>query len=327
MRTFLLFVDGLGLAPEAEPAHNPLLQARMPHLHRLTGGLPLVQTSLPFSGPASIVAADACLGLPGLPQSATGQTTILTGLNASAHIGRHLHGYPSPRLRALLEAHSLLRRAAEGGWRATFLNAYTPPFFDWLAAGLPDEMPGVGPLPTSAQKRQRARPSASTIANLAAGLPFRGFAELLAGRAVFHDITCFTLAERGFPDVPLITPEQAGRHAAAVMSEHDLVFYEHFLTDIAGHSQEMARAVAVLERLDGFLGGLLAHLEPDVLLVMISDHGNIEDLSVKTHTRNPVPALCFCPGSPALARAAAGRVQSLLDITPLLLATLANEVA
>jgi 2,3-bisphosphoglycerate-independent phosphoglycerate mutase len=324
MRCFLLFVDGLGLAPAPDPDHNPLLRARLPNFHHLTGGRPLVQTSLPFPGPALVVPTDAALGVPGLPQSATGQTAILTGVNAPAHIGRHLNGYPSPRLRALLAEHSLLKQATGRGFRATFLNAYAPIFFDWIEAGMPDQMPGLGPLVT--QKRQRWRPSASTLANMAAGLPFRGFPELLAGQAVYHDITRFTVRERGYDQVPEISPAEAGRHAAAAMAEHDLVFFEPFLTDVAGHSQEMEWAVGVLELLDGFLGGLLAHLEPDVLLLIVSDHGNIEDLSVKTHTDNPVPTILYCPGDPAAAGRAAARISSLLDITPTLLAALAGEL-
>lgn len=316
MRCFFFFIDGLGLAPVADSDHNPLLRADLPNFLRLSGGQPLVQTSLPFTSPAFIIPTDANLGVPGLPQSASGQTTMLTGVNGPAAIGRHLNGYPSPRLRAIIAEHSLLKRAHAQGYRTTFLNAYTPGFQEWLAAGMPSEMPGLEPTP---QKRQRLRPSASTVATLAAAIPFRGLPELLAGQAVFHDITRATLRERGF-DAPLITPSEAGRHAAAVMAEHDLVFYEHFLTDIAGHSQEMDRAVQVLEMLDEFLGALLACLPSDVLLLITSDHGNIEDLSVKTHTRNPVPTILYGPG----ARAAAGRVQSLLDITPVILAALAD---
>jgi phosphopentomutase len=50
--------------------------------------------------------------------------------------------------------------------------------------------------------------------------------------------------------------------------------------------------VEVLERFDALLGGLLEDIDlSESLLVLTSDHGNIEDLSTKTHTRNPVPCL------------------------------------
>jgi len=57
------------------------------------------------------------------------------------------------------------------------------------------------------------------------------------------------------------------------------------------------------------------------LVMLISDHGNVEDLSVRTHTQNPVPALLIGRGR---AQAAAG-LASLVDVTPVILALLAGE--
>jgi hypothetical protein len=39
---------------------------------------------------------DASLCVPGLPQSATGQAALLTGLNAPELMGRHIEGFPPP---------------------------------------------------------------------------------------------------------------------------------------------------------------------------------------------------------------------------------------
>jgi len=46
------------------------------------------------------------------------------------------------------------------------------------------------------------------------------------------------------------------------------------------------------------------------LVILTSDHGNLEDLSVKTHTRNPVPTLLWGLG----AADAASRIRNLCDI-------------
>src|SRR5262245_59595030 len=108
---------------------------------------------------------DATLGVAGLPQSATGQTTILTGVNASELIGRHLHGYPSPRLKAALAEHSIYKRLMASGRSVTFANAYRPAFFT-------------------------TRPrfvSSTTVAAESAGLRLRTFEDLRAGRAIYHD--------------------------------------------------------------------------------------------------------------------------------------------
>ena len=92
--------------------------------------------------------------------------------------------------------------------------------------------------------------------------------------------------------------------------------YEHFLTDLAGHARDMARAALVLENLEAFLDGLLSHLDlVSHLVVLASDHGNIEDLSTKQHTLNCVPTLLW--GERA-AGVAAG-IRNLADISPAIL--------
>jgi len=306
LRLFLLFIDGLGLgAPD--PAVNPLVTARMPAFRSLLGGRPLTRDAVPYTGPdVAAVITDPRLGVPGLPQSATGQTTIFTGINAAAAIGRHLNGYPTPSLKKILAEHSIFRRVVEAGRKATFLNAFNPDFFKWVAAGQPET------------RDRRRRPSASTVAALAAGMQvFRNFDQLRAGEAVGFDIDHAVLRSMGH-DLPLVDPAEAGRRAARVAARHHFTLYEHFLTDKAGHSQSREEAEAVLERLDAFLGGVLEALPLDMLLVITSDHGNIEDLSVKTHTLNDVATIVKGPGAAAVA----GRIQSLTDVAPAILAAI-----
>jgi 2,3-bisphosphoglycerate-independent phosphoglycerate mutase len=303
LRVFLCFIDGVGLGP-AEPAVNPLAVARMPALRSLLGGRPLVREAVPFSAPGlQVVATDPRLGVPGLPQSATGQTAIFTGQNAAQAIGRHLNAYPTPNLKAILAEHSIFKRVAEAGRRGTFLNAFGPAFFDWVAAGQP------------LHADRRYRPSASTVAGLAAGVePFRTLDQLRAGDAVGFDIDHHAMRDRGYAVEP-VDPAEAGRRAARIAGEYDFTLYEHFLTDKAGHARDFAEAVRVLERLDAFLGGVLEALPADVLLVITSDHGNIEDLSVKTHTLNDVPTILKGPGTEVIAP----RIRSLTDIAPAIL--------
>jgi bisphosphoglycerate-independent phosphoglycerate mutase (AlkP superfamily) len=51
------------------------------------------------------------------------------------------------------------------------------------------------------------------------------------------------------------------------------------------------------------------------LVVLASDHGNLEDLSTNRHTRNPVPALFWGAG----AEEAAAGVSTIADIAPAIL--------
>ena len=91
----LIFVDGIGIGTRGE--HNPLEGLDSEFFSIFHGE----ESRIPFDG--VMAETDARLGVEGLPQSATGQTAILTGVNAAQLIGRHLHGYPSPRLKQALD--------------------------------------------------------------------------------------------------------------------------------------------------------------------------------------------------------------------------------
>jgi hypothetical protein len=293
-----VFVDGVG-AGRADPAVNPL--AHRPFLlSRFEDGS---GAPLPAGGRSAL--ADAGLGVPGRPQSATGQATILTGRNAAALLGKHLLGFPNPRLRALLEEHAIYRRLAEGGRRAVFANAYPVAYL--RALGYPAEGEPEFAVP------RRVRASASTVAFAAGGGTFRTFDDARAGRGLTHDLTARRAAELGL-DLPRRTPEEAAAIFQALAAGSDLAAFEFFETDEAGHARSLPRALDALDRLDRFLRVLVAGLGPEDSLVVTSDHGNLEDLSTRNHTMARVPVLGF-------GRAAA-RVEAVRDLTglaPLLL--------
>lgn len=285
MGVLLFFVDGVGLG-EPDPERNPLLSARLTRL-RLAQGLPAPDPA------AILVPTDACLGVPGLPQSATGQTAILAGVNAPALVGQHVSGHCTPSLAALLDGQSLFSRVQAFGGTATFANAYTPRYLENPPRFL----------------------SVTTVATAKAGLRFRTLDDLARGDAVFHDFTNRLLPARGYY-LPPITPAEAGARLAAIVGSHTFTMYEHFLTDLAGHAQDMANAAEVLQNLEGLLESLLTHLDLSRhLVILTSDHGNLEDLSVKTHTRNAVPTLLWGSGA---ADVAAG-IRDLTDIAPAIL--------
>ena len=288
MRALLIFVDGLGLGEE-DPGTNPVARARLRRLRLFQGR--------PSPDPAAIlVPTDACLGVPGLPQSATGQTSILAGVNAAAAVGRHINGYCTKSLAALLDGQSVFSRVRTAGGEATFANAYTPVFFERLPRFL----------------------SVSTVATLRAGLRLRTLEDLMRGEAVYHDYTNRLLPERGCT-APEVSPGEAGQRLARLAARHAFTMYEHFLTDKAGHAQDMARGVEILENLEAFLDGVLAETElASTLVVLTSDHGNLEDLRTDRHTRNAVPTLLWGRGAPE----AAAEIRDLADIAPAILRSL-----
>jgi bisphosphoglycerate-independent phosphoglycerate mutase (AlkP superfamily) len=71
----------------------------------------------------------------------------------------------------------------------------------------------------------------------------------------------------------------------------------------------------LLQTLDAVLGGLLAAWDDAAgLILLTSDHGNLEDLSVRGHTENPVPALVI--GAPEIRRRFMAGLKDLTDVAP-----------
>lgn len=244
-------------------------------------------------------AADACLGIPGLPQSGTGQTTLLTGVNGAALLGRHFGPWVPTGLRELLAAENLLSRGRAAGHRVAFANAYPSAY---LAAA------GDGAL---------RRPAAPPLAAWAAGALVRDERALREGSAVASEIDHTAWRARLDPELPAIEAADAGRNLARIAAEAHLTLFAHYATDTAGHRGDHAGAVAALERVDRFLSGLLIELPADCLLVIASDHGNIEEVGAG-HTTNPVPVITRGPGAGELVR----EIRSIADLVPKLLALL-----
>jgi hypothetical protein len=277
---------------------NPFSQVPMPHIWKLLGGPLVLNGAGEESASAQVTfrAVDACMGVDGLPQSATGQAALFTGVNAPALVGRHISAFPTAPLRELIAEKSLLKQVADQGGRVLFANAHSELFWEMI--------------------RQKRRPmGVSTLTALAAGAPIPTMDDLRAGRAVLWDIT--HEVARGYLgyELALVAAEEAGARLARLAAEYDLVLFESFLPDLAGHRR--GDPEWVLRRLDPFLGSVLTRRSADTTVVVCSDHGNIEDTSTKAHTRNPVPLLVVGPAAHCFREA-----KAITDVAPAILAAL-----
>ena len=285
MSVLFVFVDGLGIAPPGPD--NPLSRIREPPLGLLCGD---------EAAGFHLIRADACLGVEGIPQSATGGTTLFTGVNAPEAAGRHVPALPNAQLRRIIARSGLLRRAREKGAAVGFANAYTPRFF----------MRG----------RNRIR-SVTTVMAESAGLRLNRLEDLTAGRAVYRDYTNATVAGQGH-DVARLNAEEAGARLGALARTKDLLLYEFFETDHVGHRGTCEGAFGVLADLNRFLQAALRHIDPDMdTFVLSSDHGNVEDMETSAHTTNPVPILLYGKGANTLLDDVGN--PSICHVTPLVL--------
>lgn len=294
MHILLLFLDGVGIGKENADL-NPLFRAELPTLRSILGGeLPSLKRKSFSASVASLVPANATLGVAGLPQSGTGQTAIFTGVNAPEKIGKHFGPFPTTELRPVIQEKNIFRQLLDTKKTVSFANAFPKQFFDYTNSGT-------------------RRLTVTTLSCMMAGIPLKTIEALRANTAISADLTRARWPELGFPEIPAITAQQAGKHLAQITGEYDFTLFEYWLTDHAGHSQDPKFAVEVLERFDAFLGGLIEKLDlSTTLVVMISDHGNIEDLSTKGHTRNPVPCIALGARRKEFVR----RIKNLTHITP-----------
>lgn len=251
-----LALDGVGHPEDAPP--GSVWETELPTLR------PLVEAGR---------ALDARLGVPGLPQSGTGQACWLTGLDAVRVMGEHFGPHPGPTLQRLLRKEGLPGRLVQAGARVALANHYPPAYFaaqttergtrrprmgcfpfSFLAAGLPLNPPAVPPVPATL------------------GL---GYAEPWPAQTSAGEIA------------------RLGEALAGAAREHDLIVCDLWFGDQLGHRgrtpvpPDVLRAgQAYLERVDALLTGLL---DAGASVVLSSDHGNLEDLRVKGHTLARVP--------------------------------------
>lgn len=297
MGLIFLFIDGIGLGTTG--AENPFENNNLTGFSILTGGQKMTVRADTISETGHLFkAVDARMNVDGLPQSGTGQAALFSGENASKILGRHFGPYPHSAIRFLLEEHSLFKKAADKDLRAHFINAYPDIFFERASA--------------------RNRWSCTTLMTRSAGLTLNRVEDVLQGEAVTAEIMQDVWRSQLSLQVPEISPDEAAKRVVMKLKHNNLVLYEYYLTDKAGHSMDPDMAAWALERLDAFIEGILRYMDTSTdTLLLTSDHGNLEDLGIKTHTLNNIPLVVMGKNARDFSE-----VKSITEITPAIISSL-----
>ena len=291
----MIFLDGIGLGDD-DPAINPFAAGNFPTLNRLTNGKPWVRnTGRQESARAILVPTDPRMGVPGRPQSGTGHATILTGRNVPALIGEHYGPKPNAATRALIAEDNFFKQVVARGMTAALINAYPPR----LLAGI---------------NRGKLLRSGIQQAVHEAGLPMFEVDKLYSRDALSEDWTGAGWRDHlGYPDAPQYTPQEAGRQMVELSRRYDFAFFSHWMTDTIGHRGTVADGLRLLETFDGVMAGALEVWDDaEGLIVITSDHGNMEDLNHGKHTENDVPTLIIGAGKERFAEG----LHTLADLVP-----------
>lgn len=280
-------MDGVGLGNPGK--ENPFYTDRYESFELLTGGSFDNKAEAIISNSHIFKPIDANLDVEGLPQSGTGQTTLFSGVNAAKVIGKHFGPYPHSGIKYLLKEQSIFNAAIEAGKKPYFMNAYPPLFFK------------------IAEKRSRW--SCTTLMVKSSGVRLNSTVEIMNETALTAEIIQEAWRDQLGIEIPIITEKEAAQRLLEVVPDYDLVLYEYYLTDKAGHSQDPDNARRVLNTLDAFLFHIIQSKESSDILFITSDHGNLEDLSTKSHTFNNVPLFVLGDGVEKF-----GEIESLVDV-------------
>jgi 2,3-bisphosphoglycerate-independent phosphoglycerate mutase len=252
-----LMLDGVGVADFH--AQHPFQNLHIPTLTRL--GI----SSFKHVNEAEFVTQpiDATLGVEGLPQSGTGQTTLLTGVNAAQVMGRHYGPWPGPSLKPLLEQ-SLPVQLAKAGLTVRLANHYPQRYLEAIDAG----------------KRK---------------LNAIAFAMTLAGAKLEHGIPPMLSNPDDSNGTSLEQVAVWGREF--MHSTANLTIFDAWWSDHLGHHGTLSEAQDHVTRLEAFVTSALEARESNTLFLVTSDHGNFEDIGLKTHTFAPVPLVALGHGA------------------------------
>jgi len=295
MSLLFVFIDGVGVGEKSD--NNPLATAALKSFSYFTEGEGLHSGIKPSLKKDKLyIPIDANLDVEGLPQSGTGQASLFSGQNASKIACKHFGPFPYSKTKFLLKEESLFHKALKEGFKPHFLNAYPDIFF--------------------IKSAQRNRWTCTTLMAKSAGIRLNRLKDIQKEKGLTAEIIQDAWRNSLNLDVPEITPEDASERALNSLKEYDLVLYEYYLTDKMGHQMDSANTGKILYVLDRFMFRIIQKLSDTDTLVITSDHGNIEDLSIKTHTRNPVPLFVKGDTEPF------SKATSILDVTPAIIESL-----
>ena len=263
----MIFLDGVGIGNE-DFQFNPFFKYGFRTFTEIFGGIPTLKNQTLKNKNAFLFPTDARLGIDGFPQSGTGQTSIFCGMNAPKYVGKHFGPYPYSTLIPIIKEENIFKNFISLGKKAFFANAYPKIFFDYLKSG-------------------RSRLSATSLSCKLSGMKLNSSTDVRKGNALTAEITNERWNNKLGYKLKILKPKTAARRLLRIAERNSFTLYEYFLTDHLGHGRYDGDAQSTLQILDEFLFTVISELGKEMTLIICSDHGNLEDLSVKTHTLNP----------------------------------------
>lgn len=265
----MIFLDGIGIGKN-DSETNPFFKFGFKTFEKVFNKIPHLGDPFLNNNDIYCFPIDARLDVEGLPQSGTGQVSIFCGINAAKFVGKHFGPFPYSTTIPLIETENILRFYKDRDKKPYFVNAYPKVFFEYIQSG-------------------KSRMSTTSLCCTLTGIKLNTITEVVNGTALTAEITNERWNKKLNHNLEIFSPEFAAKRLLKLAGENDFTLYEFFLTDHLGHGRIADEFNSIYNNLDEFLFTILTNInQTDLTLVICSDHGNFEDLSVKTHTLNPV---------------------------------------
>jgi 2,3-bisphosphoglycerate-independent phosphoglycerate mutase len=281
---FIIFIDGLGIGKNNKTI-NPVSHIKNSIFYNFN------QINRKYiKDNTLIIPINANLLKNQIPQSATCQSSLFTGINTAKLNGRHIPGFPNKHIRKIVFENNIFLKFKEKGLKTNFINCYPINYKELNKTKLSIDNEGNFIYQSEISKRLLKKISVTTIISLSLKKKFIGINGLKKEKTIYHDFTNKSLIKNSF-QINKFSPAKASKILYNQKNIYDVILYEYFLLDIAGHKTDFRKAVKYLKELSEFINCLIKKLKKNETLILISDHGNIEDISKKSHTFNPVPLI------------------------------------
>ncbi len=289
----MIFIDGVGIGKE-DYLSNPFFKYGFKTFTNIFGEIPSLDNQYLQTKDSFIFPTDARLGVEGLPQSGTGQTAIFCGMNAPKFVGKHFGPFPYSTTVPIIEKDNILKYYLNKKQKVSFVNAYPKQFFEYIKSG-------------------RGRLSVTTLSCKLSGVRLNTATDVRNGKALTAEITNDRWIKRLNYKLPTVSSQLAARRILRIAEKNKFTLYEYFLTDHLGHGRDVGDFELVMRTLDDFLYSVMTMMDTkNMTLIICSDHGNFEDISIKTHTLNP--SLTITSGK--YAEKLSNRIKDLTQIKP-----------
>ncbi|MCX6173586.1 MAG: alkaline phosphatase family protein [Ignavibacteriales bacterium] len=290
--TIMIFMDGVGIGKK-DYEYNPFFKYGFKTFSEIFGEIPHIDKQKLKGNNAFLFPVDASMGIPDIPLSGTGQTSIFCGINAPKYIGKHFGPYPYSTLVPIIKEKNIFRSFMQRRKKVYFVNAYPKQFFDYVNSG-------------------RRRLSVTTLSCIMNGMRLNNISDIHKGKALAADINNRLFVEKMNYKLKVINAETAADRLIRLGSKNHFTLFEIFHTDHLGHGRNSEWLEYTTGILDRFLFHIITNLKKNMTLVVCSDHGNFEDLSIKMHTLNPAIGITAGKDAELLSK----KIKKLYDIKP-----------